>query len=49
MMTHYIALSFIYLGICAFWQYLTWTYYSGTQVDKSLQAALLAIPLLKLF
>ena len=49
MSVHYMSLSLIYLGICTLWWYLTWIYYAGSQVDKSLQAALLAIPVLKLF
>jgi hypothetical protein len=48
MMTHYIALSFLYIGICTAWFQLTWRYYRGNAVDKSLQGALFAIPILKL-
>ena len=48
MMIRYIALSLVYIGACTIWFQLTWRHYRGTAVDKSLQGALFAIPILKL-
>ena len=49
MMLHYVGLVTAYLGLSIIWYRLTWVTFEGTLADKSLQAALMALPVMKLF